>query len=130
MLKPADVPTRDIRAKTIASDFAGESTTYVLRIAVKARQRALGPLHPGFDINRIIHESLVKLLPENAHILCSGKLHISLTRVCDGKNVLLSQFDSRDTLIQVVQSLHIFFFGCLLSIAVQLSNPKKRAISF
>lgn len=81
---------------------AGESTTYVLRIAVRARQRALGPLHPGFDINSIIHDGLVKLLPDNAHLMCNGRLHVSLTRVSDGKNVLLSHFDSREDLIQVI----------------------------
>uniref|UniRef100_A0A672Z0D0 PNPLA domain-containing protein n=1 Tax=Sphaeramia orbicularis TaxID=375764 RepID=A0A672Z0D0_9TELE len=40
-------------------------------------------------------------LPEDAHIRATGKLGVSLTRVADGKNVLVSEFDSKDELIQV-----------------------------
>lgn len=41
------------------------------------------------------------MLPENAHELCSGRLFISLTRYKDFKNVVVSQFETRDELIQV-----------------------------
>lgn len=93
----------------------GESTTYVLHIAVKARERALGPFHPGFDINSIIHDGLCRMLPDNAHQLCSGRLHVSLTRVSDGKNVLISQFDTRDDLLQALKcSCFIPFYSGLL----------------
>lgn len=40
-------------------------------------------------------------LPDDAHKRVSGRLHISVTRVSDGKNVILSQFDSKEDLIQV-----------------------------
>ncbi|CAN7999102.1 unnamed protein product [Ixodes hexagonus] len=102
----------------------GESTTYVLRIAVRARQRALGPLHPGFDINSIIHDGLVKLLPENAHLMCNGKLHISLTRVSDGKNVLLSHFDSREDLIQALKC------SCFIPFYSGLRPPKINGVAY
>ena len=41
-------------------------------------------------------------MPDDAHVRVSGKLHVSLTRVRDGKNVIVSQFDSREELIQVL----------------------------
>lgn len=41
------------------------------------------------------------MLPVNAHELCSERLFISLTRYRDFKNVVVSQFDTRDELIQV-----------------------------
>lgn len=80
----------------------GASTSDVLRIVMKARSRALGPFHPGFDLNRILYDSLNRMLPEDAHLRCNGHLHISCTRVSDGKNVLLNQFDSKDDLIQAL----------------------------
>lgn len=43
-----------------------------------------------------------QILPDDAHIRVSGKLHISLTRVYDGKNVIVSQFDSREDLMQAL----------------------------
>ncbi|KAG0415907.1 hypothetical protein HPB47_006935 [Ixodes persulcatus] len=102
----------------------GESTTYVLRIAVRARQRALGPLHPGFDINSIIHDGLVKLLPDNAHLMCNGRLHVSLTRVSDGKNVLLSHFDSREDLIQALKC------SCFIPFYSGLRPPKINGVAY
>lgn len=86
----------------ICSVPLGESTTDVLRIAGEARSRTLGPLHPRFDLNKILHEGLVKLLPEDAHLRCNGRLHVSVTRCSDGKNILLSEFSSKDELIQAL----------------------------
>ncbi|XP_023221513.1 patatin-like phospholipase domain-containing protein 2 [Centruroides sculpturatus] len=80
----------------------GESTSDVLRIAGEARARVLGPLHPRFDLNKILYDGLIRLLPEDAHLRCTGRLHVSLTRCNDGKNLLLSEFDSRDELIQAL----------------------------
>ena len=80
---------------------SGECTSYVLRIAVKARSRALGPIHPSFNLVMYLRDGLYDFLPDNAHELASGRLFISLTRVSDRKNVLISQFDTKDDLIQV-----------------------------
>nr|CAD7199613.1 unnamed protein product [Timema douglasi] len=41
-------------------------------------------------------------LPQDAHLRTSGKLHISLTRVYDGKNVVVNEFHSREELIQAL----------------------------
>ncbi|XP_060531801.1 1-acylglycerol-3-phosphate O-acyltransferase Pnpla3 isoform X1 [Cylas formicarius] len=80
----------------------GETTSDVLRVATEARKGSLGPFNPSFNINKLLLEGLEKFLPEDAHIRVSGKLHISLTRVCDGKNVMVSQFNSREELIQAL----------------------------
>lgn len=61
--------------------IAGEATTSILRLAVQARRRALGPFHPGFDINALLYDIFMRILPENAHELCTGRLYVSLTRV-------------------------------------------------
>ncbi|NWI55650.1 PLPL1 protein, partial [Calyptomena viridis] len=45
---------------------------------------------------------LEKCLPPNAHELVSGKLHIVLTRVHDWRAVTVSEFSSREDLIQAV----------------------------
>ncbi|XP_076231056.1 brummer [Calliopsis andreniformis] len=80
----------------------GEITSNVLRVAREARQRTLGPFSPSFNVQEILLESLQKFLPHDAHIRVSGKLHISLTRVYDGKNVIVSQFSSREDLLQAL----------------------------
>ncbi|CAG9766070.1 unnamed protein product [Ceutorhynchus assimilis] len=80
----------------------GETTSDILRVAIEARKRSLGPFNPSFNIHQLLLEGLEKFLPDDAHIRVSGKLHISLTRVCDGRNVIVSQFDSREELIQAL----------------------------
>ena len=104
-------------------------TSQVLKIATEARKCTLGPFSPSFNVNRILAEGLQDILPENVHIkvspasyeidaLClltkaiiqyfyeiifqlNGKLHVSLTKVYDGKNLLVNQFSSKQEVIDV-----------------------------
>ncbi|XP_043256183.1 patatin-like phospholipase domain-containing protein 2 isoform X2 [Colletes gigas] len=93
----------------------GEITSNVLRVAREARQRTLGPFSPSFNVQEILLESLQKFLPNDAHIRVSGKLHVSLTRVYDGKNVIVSQFSSKEDLLQaLLASAFIPLFSGLL----------------
>ncbi|XP_065159937.1 patatin-like phospholipase domain-containing protein 2 isoform X2 [Atheta coriaria] len=93
----------------------GDLTSDVLRVACEARSKSLGPFHPSFNIQNILIENMEKLLPEDAHIRVSGKLHISLTRVYDGKNVIVSQFDSkRDLMDALLASAFIPIFSGIL----------------
>ncbi|XP_041113184.1 patatin-like phospholipase domain-containing protein 2 isoform X2 [Polyodon spathula] len=72
----------------------------VMDVAKEARKRNLGPLHPTFNLVKILRNGLYNNLPENAHELATGRLCISLTRVSDGENVLVSEFSSKEELIQ------------------------------
>ncbi|XP_072123949.1 patatin-like phospholipase domain containing 3 isoform X2 [Mobula birostris] len=74
----------------------------VMEVAKEARKRNLGPLHPSFNLVKIIRNGLFRNLPENAHQLATGRLCISLTRVSDGENVLVSDFNSKEELIQAL----------------------------
>ncbi|XP_055365589.1 patatin-like phospholipase domain-containing protein 2 isoform X2 [Betta splendens] len=74
----------------------------LMRVAQRARSRRLGPLHPAFDLLREVRDSLRLRLPEDAHVRASGRLCVSLTRVSDGKNVLVSEFGSREELVQAL----------------------------
>ncbi|KAL3267309.1 hypothetical protein HHI36_011440 [Cryptolaemus montrouzieri] len=80
----------------------GDLTSNVLRAATEARNKSLGALSPSYNINNLLLEGLEKYLPDDAHIRVSGRLHISMTRVYDGQNVIVSQFDSREELIQAL----------------------------
>ncbi|KAG7522056.1 patatin-like phospholipase domain-containing protein 2 [Solea senegalensis] len=71
-------------------------------MAKEARKHKLGPLHPTFNLLQMVQDSLLRSLPDDAHVRASGKLCVSLTRVSDGKNVLVSDFDTREELIQVL----------------------------
>ncbi|XP_025059885.1 patatin-like phospholipase domain-containing protein 2 isoform X5 [Alligator sinensis] len=89
-------------AVLVGGGSLAESCADVLALAKEARKRNLGPLHPSFNIMKIIRDGLIKNLPENTHQLVSGKLYISLTRVSDGSNVLVSDFNSKEEIIQAL----------------------------
>ncbi|XP_060113474.1 1-acylglycerol-3-phosphate O-acyltransferase Pnpla3-like [Heteronotia binoei] len=89
-------------AVLVGGGSLAESCADVLRLAREARKRNLGPLHPSFNVMKIIRDGLRKNLPENTHQLMSGKLCISLTRVSDGKNVLVSNFNSKEEVVQAL----------------------------
>uniref|UniRef100_A0A8C3T9E4 Adipose triglyceride lipase n=1 Tax=Chelydra serpentina TaxID=8475 RepID=A0A8C3T9E4_CHESE len=60
---------------------------------------------PGYRPLRIIEKGLSQKLPENSHQLASGKLCISVTRLLDLQNVIISEYRSKEELIQVTVAL-------------------------
>lgn len=80
----------------------------VLRVIRDARKKTLGPFSPSFDVQALLREGLEKFLPEDAHKRVSGKLRVSLTRVYDGKNVIITDFETREELLQV-RHFHDYF---------------------
>ncbi|XP_071347923.1 patatin-like phospholipase domain-containing protein 2 isoform X1 [Trachinotus anak] len=84
----------------------------VLTMAKEARKHTLGVFHPTFSLLRTVQSCLLEKLPEDAHLRASGRLCVSLTRLADGKNVLVSEFDSREELIQVLMCSCFFPVYC------------------
>ncbi|KAG8125667.1 putative Adipose triglyceride lipase protein, partial [Naja naja] len=80
----------------------------IIHVSKEARKRFLGPLHPSFNLVKIIRTCLYKVLSGNAHEVASGRLGISLTRVSDGENVILSEFNSKEELVQASMCLQHF----------------------
>uniref|UniRef100_G3TCL2 Patatin-like phospholipase domain-containing protein 2 n=1 Tax=Loxodonta africana TaxID=9785 RepID=G3TCL2_LOXAF len=78
----------------------GEASASMIEVSKEARKRFLGPLHPSFNLVKIIRGRLLKVLPDNSHERASGRLGISLTRVSDGENVIIYHFSSKEELIQ------------------------------
>ncbi|KAL1460006.1 hypothetical protein WDU94_011947, partial [Cyamophila willieti] len=90
----------------------GEITSDVLRLVGEARRRVIGPFSPSFSVQDCLREGLEKALPLDAHLKVNGKLHVSLTRIYDGKNVIVSHFNSREDLIQaLLASAFVPFFS-------------------
>ncbi|KAM7002334.1 patatin-like phospholipase domain-containing protein 2 [Tautogolabrus adspersus] len=81
-------------------------------MAKEGRKTKLGPFHPTYNLVQIIGDSLLRGLPEDAHVLASGKLCVSLTRVSDRKNVLVSEFDSKEELVQALLCSCFIPFYC------------------
>ncbi|XP_053282700.1 patatin-like phospholipase domain-containing protein 2 [Pleuronectes platessa] len=97
---------------------------HVLSMAKEARQQTLGVFHPTFSLLRRVQETLMEKLPEDAHRRASGKLCVSLTRLADGQNVLVSEFESREELIQVLMC------SCFFPVYCGFTPPSYRGVYY
>ncbi|XP_016992649.2 patatin-like phospholipase domain-containing protein 4 [Drosophila takahashii] len=84
----------DLPLECMAEDF--------LRVVQETRRHSLGAFSPWFNLPECLLEGMHRRLPADAHRRVSGRLHISLTRVSDRCNVVMSEFDSRQELLQAL----------------------------
>ncbi|XP_010864910.2 patatin-like phospholipase domain containing 3 [Esox lucius] len=96
----------------------------VIETVKEARKRNLGPLHPSFNLVKVLRTGLQRDLPANAHTLASGRLCVSLTRVSDGQNVIVSQFKSKEDLIQAL------ICSCFIPIYCGLIPPSFQGVRY
>ncbi|KAG8194303.1 hypothetical protein JTE90_004531 [Oedothorax gibbosus] len=75
---------------------------YVFDVSMIVRNGILGPMSPDLNIMKVLRDSMDAMLPEDAHLHCDGRLHVSATRFDNGKNVLLTKFATRDELLQAL----------------------------
>ncbi|XP_053560615.1 omega-hydroxyceramide transacylase [Bombina bombina] len=73
-----------------------------LEAAIEARKTIPGPFYPCFNLTGFLKKALLKFVPDNAHELATGRLHVALTRLSDGKNILVSDFKSKEEVIQAL----------------------------
>ncbi|XP_054633686.1 patatin-like phospholipase domain-containing protein 2 isoform X2 [Dunckerocampus dactyliophorus] len=98
----------------------GEAGASIIEVAKEARKRFLGPMHPSFNMVKIVRFMLRRTLPVDSHHLANGRLGISLTRVTDGENVLVSHFNSNEEIVQAcVCSAYIPVYCGLIPPALQ-----------
>ncbi|XP_068015560.1 omega-hydroxyceramide transacylase isoform X3 [Melanerpes formicivorus] len=95
---------------------------FFFAMAKEVRKTILGPLSPKCSLLANIKTVLQKMLPEDSYQLASGRLHISLTRVADGQNVMVSDFSSKEELIQAL------LCSCFLPIYCGFIPPSYRGV--
>lgn len=70
-----------------------------IETAIAAQLWTMGPFNPNFKVEDFVKSGL-EALPHDAHLRANGRLFISVTRVKDLKNEIVSHWDSREDLIQ------------------------------
>ncbi|XP_051495282.1 omega-hydroxyceramide transacylase [Apus apus] len=97
---------------------------YFFTLTTEARKTILGPLSPKCSLLATIRVFLQRTLPEDSYQVASGRLHISLTRVVDGQNVMVSEFSSNEELIQAL------LCSCFLPIYCGFIPPSYRGVRY
>ncbi|XP_006917475.1 patatin-like phospholipase domain-containing protein 5 [Pteropus alecto] len=92
-----------------SADFCCSS---VLGLVQKVEQLSLGIFHPAFNPTEYLKRLLQRSLPPDVHIRASQRVGISLTRWPGGDNVIVTEFASRDEVIQALICATYFPFYC------------------
>lgn len=75
--------------------------TVAQRVIDDIRNKVFGVLSPSFDLMDAVKLQLEKHLPPNAHELATGNLYVSVTKCTEFENEIVTEFHSREELIDV-----------------------------
>lgn len=67
------------------------------------KEFTLGPFNPSVNIFHWLEIFLNDHIPDNAHQLANGRLAVAMTHMVDRKLTIISNFDSREDVINVSQ---------------------------
>lgn len=73
----------------------------MLHFAKQMKAFTLGPFNPSVNILHWLEVILRKHLPSHAHQLASGRLAVAVTRLTDRKLIVMSEFQSKEDVVQV-----------------------------
>ncbi|XP_071331098.1 patatin-like phospholipase domain-containing protein 4 [Trachinotus anak] len=74
----------------------------MLNFAKQMKAFTLGPFNPSINVFHWLECVLHKHLPSDAHQLASGRLGVAMTRLTDGKHTVMSEFQSREDVVQAL----------------------------
>ncbi|XP_045150721.1 omega-hydroxyceramide transacylase [Echinops telfairi] len=93
----------------------------VLNVGVaEVKKSFLGPLSPSCKMVPMMRQFLYQVLPEDSYKAANGKLHVSLTRLTDGENVVVSEYKSKEELIEAL------YCSCFVPVYCGLIPPTYR----
>ncbi|XP_054109904.1 omega-hydroxyceramide transacylase isoform X2 [Callithrix jacchus] len=98
----------------------------VLNVGVaEVKKSFLGPLSPSCKMVQMMRQFLYRVLPEDSYKVTTGKLHVSLTRFTDGESVVVSEFTSKEELIEAA-----LYCSCFVPVYCGLIPPTYRGVRY
>ncbi|XP_029801169.1 patatin-like phospholipase domain-containing protein 1 isoform X1 [Suricata suricatta] len=97
----------------------------VLNVGVaEVKKSFLGPLSPSCKMVQMMRQFLYNVLPEDSYKAATGKLHVSLTRFTDGESVVVSEYTSKEELIEAL------YCSCFVPVYCGLIPPTYRGVRY
>jgi len=100
------------------------SASHIQDLAKEIRLQPLGALTPGYSFTKTLRNIIEDVLPQNAHLKANGKLHVSLTNITTRKNELMSDFRSKDELVDALIA------SCYIPLYAGINLPSIRGNKF
>ncbi|ESO82152.1 hypothetical protein LOTGIDRAFT_135250 [Lottia gigantea] len=79
-----------------------DCTSFTFNLAKSIRSKPFGALTPRYSLLKPVQNFLESSLPNDAHEIATGRLFLSLTNTQTKKNEIMSEFESREELIQAL----------------------------
>ncbi|KAM5326164.1 omega-hydroxyceramide transacylase isoform 2-T2 [Glossophaga mutica] len=96
----------------------------VLNVGVaEVKKYFLGPLAPSCKMVQMMRQFLYQALPEDSYKAATGKLHVCLTRLTDGESVVVSEYRSKEELIEAL------YCSCFVPVYCGLIPPTYRGVA-
>ncbi|XP_060045692.1 omega-hydroxyceramide transacylase isoform X6 [Erinaceus europaeus] len=97
----------------------------VLNVGVaEVKKSFLGPLAPSCRMVQMMRRFLYQALPEDSYKVANGKLHVALTRLTDGESVVVSEYTSKEELIEAL------YCSCFVPVYCGLIPPTYRGVRY
>ncbi|XP_043763236.1 omega-hydroxyceramide transacylase [Cervus elaphus] len=97
----------------------------VLNVGVaEVKKSFLGPLSPSCKMVQMMRQFLYRVLPEDSYKVTTGKLHVALTRFTDGESVVVSEYTSKEELIEAL------YCSCFVPVYCGLIPPTYRGVRY
>ncbi|XP_034552107.1 patatin-like phospholipase domain-containing protein 2 [Notolabrus celidotus] len=74
----------------------------VLNFAKQMKDFTLGPFNPSINVSKWLESVLNKHLTSDAHQLANGRLAVAMTRLTDSKLTIISEFHSKEDVVQAL----------------------------
>ncbi|XP_042348331.1 patatin-like phospholipase domain-containing protein 2 [Plectropomus leopardus] len=96
----------------------------MLNFAKQMKGFTLGPFNPSINIFHWLESILHKHLPSNAHQLANGRLSVSMTRLSDGKHIIMTEFESKEDVVQAL------LCSCFVPVYCGMLPPSFRGVYY
>ncbi|KAM5262670.1 omega-hydroxyceramide transacylase [Ctenodactylus gundi] len=90
----------------------------------EVRKSFLGPLSPSCKMVQMMRQFLYRVLPEDSYKHATGKLHVGLTRFEDGESVVVSEYTSKEELIEAL------YCSCFVPVYCGFIPPTYRGVRY
>ncbi|XP_012790799.2 omega-hydroxyceramide transacylase [Sorex araneus] len=90
----------------------------------EVKKSFLGPLAPSCKMVQMMRQFLYRVLPEDSYKAATGRLHVSLTRLTDGESVVVSEFRSKEELIEAL------YCSCFVPVYCGIIPPTYRGVRY
>ncbi|XP_074188962.1 omega-hydroxyceramide transacylase isoform X1 [Rhinolophus sinicus] len=113
-----------IAALVICGIEMDEYLRYLNVGVAEVKKSFLGPLAPSCKMVQMMRQFLYEVLPEDSYKAATGKLHVSLTRLTDGESVVVSEYTSKEELIEAL------YCSCFVPVYCGLIPPTYRGVRY